>query len=145
MARKTVAQTPLLGIFWLVDGKLVIDSAPVAAAAPYGSKVTHPADHIDLWEVWKRSGRAPQGSEYEEYPRGRTIHSLASGEVTIFADRCILERKDIVKQIKQALHLPEKTSLDVDQHYRCYRCLYGNAGRKSMTSRSAIWGSAHPV
>ncbi len=115
---------PLLGIFWLVEGTLVIDSVPFASAVPYGGRVTHPADHIDLWEVLKGKGRAPQGSEYEQYPRGRTIHDLLSGEVTILGDRCILQRKDIVKQIKDMLRLPKNTMLDTDEHYRCNVCLY---------------------
>jgi hypothetical protein len=120
------APEPLLGIFWLIDGKLVFDSMPLTEAVPYGSSVTHPADHIDLWEVWKRNGRAPEGSEYEEYPRGRTIHALASGEVTIYADRCILQRKEIIEQIRKALHLPKGCKVDTDEHYRCSKCLYGN-------------------
>ncbi len=121
---------PLLGIFWLINDKLEIDSAPIAEASPYGSNVTHPADHTDLWEVWQHSGRAPQFSPYEEYPRGRTIHSLRTGEVTIFADRCIIERKDIVKQIKEALHLPEITEIGTDPHYRCSKCLYGTGNEE---------------
>jgi hypothetical protein len=123
--KSSTTPEPLLGIFWLIDGKLVLDSMPLTEAVPYGSRVTHPADHIDLWQEWKRSGRAPEGSEYEEYPRGRTIHSLATGEITILADRCIIERKGIVKQIKETLHLPKSTMLDTDAHYRCPMCLYG--------------------
>lgn len=124
--KSSTTPEPLLGIFWLINGKLVLDSMPLTEAVPYGSRITHPADHIDLWEVWKRNGRAPESSEYEEYPRGRTIHALASGEVTIFADRCIIERKDIVEQIRKALHLPKKSKVDTDEHYRCSKCLCGN-------------------
>jgi hypothetical protein len=36
-----------------------------------------------------------------------------------------LERKDLIAQIKDALHLPKHTALDTDPHYRCWSCLYG--------------------
>ena len=54
------------------------------------------------------------------------MYHPSSGEFTILADKCILDHKDLIAQIKDALHLPKKTKLGTDPHYRCFRCLYGS-------------------
>jgi hypothetical protein len=33
---------PRVGIFWLLDGKVIIDSTPLSMAEPYGTALTHP-------------------------------------------------------------------------------------------------------
>ena len=67
----------------------------------------------------------PHESEYEEFPRGRVMHHPKSGQYTILADKCILDRKDLITHIKDALQLPAKTKIGTDPHYRCFFCLYG--------------------
>ena len=122
---KKRAIEPYLGIFWLVDGKLIIDSTPLTEAEPYGDHVTHPQSHIDVWKQLQRIGKVPHESEYEEFPRGRVMHHPKSGEYTLLADPCILARKDLIAEITKALNLPKKTKLGSDPHYRCFFCLYG--------------------
>ena len=118
---------PRVGIFWLVGDQLVIDGVPLSVAEPYGDHLTHPRSHIEVWTELLQAGKAPHESEYEEFPRGRVMHCPASGEYTILADRCILERKDLIARIEETLHLPHaRTKTDADPHYRCYRCLYGD-------------------
>jgi hypothetical protein len=126
MTKKKSTEAPLLGIFWLVNGKLVIDSTPLNEAEPYGEHRTHPRSHIDTWTQYQRIGKVPHESEYEEFPRGRVMHHPKSGEFTILADKCILARKDLIAHIKDALHLPAKTKIGTDPHYRCFFCLYGS-------------------
>jgi hypothetical protein len=117
---------PQVGIFWLVKNRLLIDSSPLDQAEPYGEHLTHPRSHIDVWTQFQRIGKVPHESEYEEFPRGRVMHHLASGEFTILADKCILDRKELVSEIKKTLHLPvKKTKIGSDPHYRCFFCLYG--------------------
>jgi len=125
VSRRQPQDASRLGIFWLVDGKPIIDSSPLSEAEPYGDHLTHPRSHIDVWAEFERSGRVPRGSEYDEYPRGRVMHHPASGEFTILADRCILKRKGLVAQIKKDLHLRKKVKTGTDPHYRCPLCLRG--------------------
>ena len=122
---KNSDRAPHLGIFWLVDGKLIIDSLPLSKSERYGDHKTHPRSHIDVWAEFEGSGRVPRGAEYDEYPRGRVMHHPMSGEFTIFADRCILKRKGLIAQIKKALHLRKKVKTGTDPHYRCPQCLWG--------------------
>ena len=119
------ATEPRLGIFWLVDGKLLTDSLPLSECEDDRDFRNYPASHIDVWTEWQRIGKAPSPSEYEEFPRGRVIHN--GDGFTIRADRCILKRKDLIARIKRELHLPKQISLGKDPHYKCFHCLYSNA------------------
>lgn len=116
---------PRLGIFWLVDGKLLIDSAPLGECEQYGDNLNFVGSHIAVWERWRQAGKAPAESEYEEYPRGRVMCEIRTKKFTLLADRCILKRKDLIATIKDELRLPKKTTLVTDPHYRCFTCLHG--------------------
>jgi hypothetical protein len=61
-----------------------------------------------------------------DYPRGRVMYHPAFEEFTILADRCILDRNDLIAKIKEELHLPKKTKVGTDPHYRCFHCQWGN-------------------
>jgi hypothetical protein len=135
MTKRSSDREACLGIFWLVDGKPIIDSSPLSEAEPYGDHLTHPRSHIDVWAEFERSGRVPRGSEYEEYPRGRVMHHPVSGEFTILADMCILKDKDLIAQIKKDLHLRKKVKVGPDSHYRCPKCLRGK-----QTNEDEDWG-----
>ena len=114
-----------LGIFWLLDGKLLIDSAPLSECEKYGDHLTFPRGHNAVWEHWQKVGKAPVESEYEEYARGRVMCDTKTKKFTLLADRCILKRKELIATIKDELHLPKQTTLGTDPHYRCFRCLHG--------------------
>ena len=118
-----MAAAPSIGIVYLVRGKLLIDSTPLAQAGHYGEFAIHEGDHIEYWAELIRSGRVPN-SEYEEFPRGRVAYDIKAGKFTLLADRCILTRKSIVGKILSRLQIPlEDAEINTDSHYRCFRCL----------------------
>ena len=125
MAKKNLDRAPQLGIFWLVNGKLIIDSSRLTEAEPYGNHLGHPRSHIEVWEQYRRGGKVPLEMEYEQAPRGRVMFDRTSDTFTILADKCILGRKDLIANIKSKLNLPKSTRLSSDSHYRCFTCLYG--------------------
>lgn len=43
--------------------------------------------------------------EYEDAPRGRVVYNWKTRRFTLYADRCILKRKSVVKKIMNAMHL----------------------------------------
>jgi hypothetical protein len=116
---------PHVGIFWLLNGKLIIDSMPLAEAEPYGDHMTHPRSHIDVWGQWRLVGKVPGESEYEEFPRGRVMYNTKTRRFTLLADKCILRDKGIISKIMSALSLPKTTKTGTDEHYRCTHCLRG--------------------
>jgi hypothetical protein len=113
----------MVGIFWAVGGKLLIDSTPVAEAESYGDCKTHGRSHQDHWDELVRTGAVPEG-DYEEHPRGRVVYNAKTRQFTIYADQCILGKKAVVQRIIREMRLPSKQTVTAtDSHYRCFRCL----------------------
>lgn len=116
---------PHVGIFWLVNGKLVMDSTSLSISEDYGGFKIHPADHCSVWERLQRSGAVPAGMEYEECPRGRVMYDTKARRFSLLADTCILKNKGVIRDIISKMNLPGKNKMETDSHYRCFRCLQG--------------------
>jgi len=114
---------PCVGIFWLVDKRLVIDTTPFSKAESYSTALTHPTGHIDYWTRLQSTGAVPAEVEYEELPRGRVVFDGREQRFKLYADACILRKKSVVKKLLRLLHLPSDTPLSTDPHYKCYCCL----------------------
>jgi hypothetical protein len=123
--KKDKQRPRFVGVFWLVGRALLIDKTPLAEAERYGNHLTNPRNHSDVWEQWQKLGRVPCELEYEHEPRGRVNFDVTSERFTLMADRCILQRRQLLARIKSKMNLPKGTSLASDPHYRCYKCLYG--------------------
>ncbi len=135
MAKKNSDREACLGIFWLVDGKLVIETLPLSETEKYGDHLTYPQGHNKVWGELQRAGRVPPDSEYEEYARGRVRYHPALKEFTILADKCILKRRSLIAHIKKELHLRrKKVKLGRDEHYKCPLCT-----RKKQTEEDKDW------
>jgi hypothetical protein len=116
---------PCVGIFWLFDGELIIDSTPLSKAELFSTALTHPTGHIDYWTRLQHTGTVPADVEYEEPPRGRVVFYEREQRFHLYADKCILNRRKDVRKIMDAMHLPPgRTSESRDEHYRCFNCLY---------------------
>ena len=120
---------PRLGIFWLVGGKLIMESAPISAAEPYGGQLTHPRSHSEVWQQYQRAGSVPADMKYDQPPRGRVMFDTRSQRFTVLADLCILRNKSIASRIMSELKLPKNTKTDADSRYRCFACLRGGTDR----------------
>ncbi len=115
-----------VGIFWLVDGKLVMDSTSLSMSEHYGGFKIHPADHCSVWERFQPSGAVPDDMEYDERPRGRVMYDTKARRFRLLADRCILKNKGVIRDIISKMNLPSgNTDMGTDSHYRCFRCLHG--------------------
>jgi hypothetical protein len=115
---------PCVGIIFLVGKTLLIDRTPVSENEIYGDFRIHERGHDTYWETLKKAGVVPQGSEYDDCPRGRVAYNMKTEQYSLFLDRCILKNKSVVKKIMAELNLPTRsTKADTDSHYKCYRCL----------------------
>jgi hypothetical protein len=76
--RKKSDQAQYVGIFWLVHGKLLLDSTLLSEAEPYGNHRDHPRSHIDVWEQFQRLGKVPADVGYDEPARGRVMFDRTS-------------------------------------------------------------------
>jgi hypothetical protein len=113
-----------VGIFWLTDGGLLLDTVPLDRAENYGDCKNYPLGHFARWEQLQRLGLAPMDVPYELFPRGRSVFNMRSERFLLLADPCILKRTALVKKIITGMELPlKKTDVGTDSHYRCYKCL----------------------
>lgn len=120
-------QASKVGIVYLVGNKLWIDATPLAQAGTFDDFQIHERDHIFYWEELLTGGKV-SGTEYEEHPRGRVAYNTKADKFLFLADRCILRKKSIVDAILRTLHLPKnRTEIQTDSHYRCFRCLRGDS------------------
>ena len=118
---------PCVGIFWLVNGKLISDVTPISHAETYGDCLGHAKGHLDFWSELQRSGFISSDMEYEDAPRGRIVFNAGTGQYILYADMCIRKRSNVVRKILHDFALPENgTVLSGDEHYRCRVCLEGN-------------------
>ena len=118
---------PRVGIFWLLGDRLIVDTSLLCEAEAGGDWLDHVQSHDEYWTRQKLHGSVPHDVLYEEPPRGRCIFNTKTRRFTLYADRCILKRKTVVKQIMKAMHLqPSQTDVITDGpdgHYRCACCL----------------------
>jgi hypothetical protein len=113
LAPKTaVAPTPpAVGIFWRVNGVLVIDRSTLDEAEPYGDCLTHAAGHYERWQEWQAFGTAQLAAvgypnsiawtEYDQWPRGRIVFEIPTRRFVLHADRR-LQKPDVVDALKMA-------------------------------------------
>jgi hypothetical protein len=114
----------MVGIFWLIGDRLILDTSPLSEAEPYGDCLGHRTSHIDYWTAQQRFGTVSREIEYEEHPRGRVVFNQRTQRFALYADRCILKRKAVVKRVMEAMHLPSShTNIRTDGHFGHYKCL----------------------
>ena len=127
MDQKAVnAEQLMVGIFWLIGHRLIIDASSLNEAEAYGDCLGHRRSHVDYWEVLRKNGIVDPRSEYDEFPRGRVTFNTKKNETYLLADRCIRRDSSKVTEIIRSLHLPKNTIVDSDPHYRCPKCLRGS-------------------
>jgi hypothetical protein len=68
--RSRLASMPEVGIFWLIDNKLVADSIPFPQADVYGGFYGGKNGHAALWTTLHRLVPQWRGKEYTDFPRG---------------------------------------------------------------------------
>jgi hypothetical protein len=112
-----------VGIFWMHENRLIIDSVPLPDAERYGDCIGYAGSHIDFWTKLQREGAVSPDAEYDEPPRGRVVYDIQTGGFVLYADTCILRRRGMVQTIISKLSLPvESTETKTDAHYRCSQC-----------------------
>jgi len=123
-----------VGIFWVVGTRLILDSSPLNEAEPYCDNLTYRKSHIDRWTELQQVGVAPLDVEYEEPPRGRVVFNMKTHRFTLYADRCILEKKAMLSRIVKTMGLPVgEIDIVTDCHYRCFACLAKMRGSSAAT------------
>jgi len=118
---------PEVGIFWVINKEPYIYSTPVGEAERSGEFVNHPNGHFDFWEELSAKDspiyNITKGKDYDFFSRGRVVYSLDEDIYYFYADKCIIDRKDLIKEIVKRMNLPKgKYKVISDFHYQCSNC-----------------------
>jgi hypothetical protein len=117
------AKVPRVGLFFVVNGKPWVEGIPWAENLSVAGFRTYGVGHPEYWQRLQELGAVPQEMAYDEAARGRVDYEDASDKFTLFADSCIIRKKQLVNSIMRQLCLPRGTRVLADEHYRCPKCL----------------------
>jgi hypothetical protein len=123
------ALEPRLGIFFLVDGELIVESMPISEGEDDGDFVNDRRSHQESWipiarELERQRIKRFGGKSYDYYPRGRCLYSKKSKRFCLYVDPCIDRFPRVREELLCRLQIPaEKTDVLLDDpHYRCSKC-----------------------
>ncbi len=133
--RERLTGSPEVGIFWVVNGKLMIAGAWIEEAMITGRFAHHPTTHEKEWSLCQRIGAVPRSMRCDDPPRGRVDLDKVTQQFHLYADVCILNDDAMVAKIRQDLHLPSEIKISNDNFYQCLKCL-GRAGEWSRYMNS---------
>lgn len=113
-----------VGIFFVVNGDLVVDAVPLEQGEFYGDTVGF-SGHYDCWQALAPKNPTEQlfkSHAYDYYPRGRVVYFKESGNFRLYADRCL--KKTDVEKVATTFQLTAYR-LARDEHYQCASCHQG--------------------
>ncbi|MGO9569298.1 MAG: hypothetical protein ACLP5H_17315 [Desulfomonilaceae bacterium] len=123
------ALEPQVGIFFLVEGELIVQSVPFSKGEEDVDFVNDARGHEKSWTLIahepERKERKPfSNSSYDYHPRGRCLYSKKASRFLLYLDPCMLHTPLMLEEIMCRLQIPaEKTEvLSDDLHYRCSGC-----------------------
>lgn len=122
-ARK--AGEPEVGIFFVYNGEVVIDSKPLCVTEPYGKFNSADSEYDRYWKFGQRYNVVPREIEYDEVPRGRVDYDTNEKKFHIYADSCILKDRKALEEINRGFRLPSANTdePECDPHYSCAGCI----------------------
>jgi len=118
------SESPHLGLFYVVDGRLFWEGAPLESSQDSYLYRIYPKMHPTFWKDTILQNR-PELEKFDAYhfPRGRVLYEKKSGSYELVADKCIIRQEEITSQIIIQMKLPRKhTKILGDSHYECSMC-----------------------
>lgn len=112
----------MVGIYFYVDGKFIIDAVLLEQGEAYGDFVQH-GGHYDYWSALTPSSRIEylfKSRAYDAFPRGRVVYDSEKKKYILYADKCLL-KQHLIKQIQQAFGITDAI-VKTDEHYKCSSC-----------------------
>jgi hypothetical protein len=114
--RSRMAAMPEVGIFWLIDNKMVADSIPWRQADIHGGFYSK-NDHAALWTTLQRLLPQWKGLEYTDYPRGRVLFDAMEEVFRVYSSRAIISGPALRNLILAEFKLPlAATKFAADYH-----------------------------
>jgi hypothetical protein len=116
--RSRLASMPEVGIFWLIDNKLVADSIPFPQADFHGGFYNGKNDHATFWATLQRLLPQWKGVKYTDYPRGRVLFDSMEEVFLVYSSRGIVNSPVLREMILREFNLSlGATKFEADYHY----------------------------
>jgi hypothetical protein len=116
-------KTSKVGIFYLINGRIVSENAPVSKIEPLGAVYSYPREHWTLWSELQDNDPDLNGMDWRALPRGRVVYNGKTRKFDVVADRHILEEDSAIASILKDFHLEKKeVQFSVDEIYKCSSC-----------------------
>ncbi len=104
-----------VGLFFAMKERIILYACPFERAVRYGDFLNYPYSHDAVWEKLQR---AKYGVNYDYYPRGRVIYSVAADKYHIYHDRCCEKAARLIGN----RYAPKAVEYRLDEHYQCHTC-----------------------
>lgn len=103
-----------------MDGKVLSRKTLPQAVTAVCGKADIAADH---YSTWRALCPAQTPVSYDYHPRGRVIYDVEHKVFMIYADRCLIKSKRMMKKIEAEFALASvPREIHSDVHYQCHRC-----------------------
>jgi hypothetical protein len=111
--------TPKVGIFYVIEGALWLESTPLPEARPLREVIIQSGTHRSYWANLRRMIRALAGLPHTCYPRGRVVFVKATGRYHLYLGPELLTHAPLIQQVMEALQLPAaQTEVRLAPHFR---------------------------
>ena len=111
-----------VGVFFIINGKLVARSSPWSVVPPFGGYRTYGLGLCDFCNSLVDGKKVPALTHYDSIPRGRTSFDDTAGQFTVYTDLCTAKSEQWIRAIMKKFHLPPSTRVIVDAQYACSQC-----------------------
>jgi hypothetical protein len=116
--RSRLASMPEVGLFWLIDNKLVADSIPWRQGDVYGGFYNGKNDHATFWATLQRIVPQWKGADYTDHPRGRVLYDSMNETFLVYSSQAVVNNPPMRKLILAEFKLPlAATKFEADYHY----------------------------
>ncbi|MCU0502412.1 MAG: hypothetical protein MUC51_11725 [Anaerolineae bacterium] len=113
--------SPSVGIFFVVNDRLLFDAVPLEQGDPYGDTIGH-GSHYEFWETFvpqTELEREFKKRAYDAYPRGRVVYFTREKRFVLYADPCL--ERDVLHRLAERFGITEPVFAR-DEHYQCATC-----------------------
>jgi len=109
----------MLGIFWLYQNKIYLQSIAVDNVQPINGFIDSDFAHYKVWDEVSKQHKDFYLYEYEDIPRGRVVYDIGNTQYIVYANQDIINSKKEKALIIEAFELKnKKVVFKYDEHYR---------------------------
>ena len=115
---------PKVGIFFFVDGEIIMNAVPVEKGEQHGDAIQH-GNHHEFWkslEPTKSSEEKFKAVSFDTYPCGRVDYIPGKDKFCIYYDPCLDLNDDIVRVSDEFELEGVDIFIENEEHYNCANC-----------------------